>query len=146
MARMCSKCGVRPERRKNAYICSQCHNAYMTEYLTKLRQSGDTRFRLKSILTNARRRKECSLSVQNLMDLWEQQEGRCAYCNVEMTTSAGGREPTTVSLDRVDPSLPYYIENVVLACWSCNAAKGEASYQEFIEWCKRIAERYGEDA
>lgn len=73
--------------------------------------------------------------------------GNCHYC---------GDKPSTVrfatrcwggyihnGIDRVDSSKGYVIDNCVSCCKTCNFAKNTMSYNEFIEWIKRLIKYRG---
>ena len=53
-------------------------------------------------------------------------------------------ERNTVSLDRLDSSKGYTITNVVYCCAFVNLMKHESSYEQFVDVCKIIADRYNE--
>ena len=46
---------------------------------------------------------------------------------------------TTASLDRIDSTKGYFIENVQWVHKYVNIMKWHTANQEFIEWCKLIA-------
>lgn len=41
-------------------------------------------------------------------------------------------------LDRIDSSLGYEKNNTIPCCFTCNRAKGDMSYKDFIDWISRI--------
>jgi hypothetical protein len=41
-------------------------------------------------------------------------------------------------IDRIDSNQDYHAANVVTACFICNRAKSNMTFQEFTEWIKRI--------
>jgi CRISPR/Cas system Type II protein with McrA/HNH and RuvC-like nuclease domain len=98
--------------------------------------------RFRSILVDARRRKQCDITESNLLLLWEQQNSRCAYCGTEMTYERGGRKVTSVSVDRINSSGHYTMDNVVLTCWACNSGKGTMTPEEYFQHCKKVAQQH----
>lgn len=56
----------------------------------------------------------------------------CYYCGV------GGVH----GLDRVDNNIGYTHDNVVTCCRPCNVAKNTGTKEEYIERCKRVAEKH----
>ena len=72
--------------------------------------------------------------------LWILQEGRCAYCNVPMTTNPGF--PSTLSLDQVHPGMGYTSSNVKWACFSCNHAKHSFSVDQHMEHLRLQREHF----
>jgi len=41
-------------------------------------------------------------------------------------------------IDRKNNKLGYIHNNVITCCWICNRAKGDLSYEEFMEWIKQL--------
>ena len=82
-----------------------------------------------------------ALTVKDLMELYEQQEGLCALSGVEMTYISGkGRIPTNIGIDRIEAGGPYIRENIRLVCNHVNTMRLDKSDEEFLWWCKRIIE------
>jgi hypothetical protein len=78
-----------------------------------------------------------SLSTEDLMSMWEAQDGRCFYTGVRMSY-AGDRLQESVSLDRVDSSKGYVPKNVVLCCNVVNLMKRDMPISELTRWCELI--------
>jgi hypothetical protein len=57
------------------------------------------------------------ISLAFLESVWEQQNGRCYYSNIEMQVS---KNEWKVSLERIDPSKGYTQDNTVLCCLEFN--------------------------
>jgi hypothetical protein len=81
----------------------------------------------------------------HLLELWEKQKKLlggpyCMYTGVELTTKRSrgngysGRTPTNISMDRIDPSLPYQEDNIVFCSWEFNDRKAGVT----IDDCKLI--------
>lgn len=65
-----------------------------------------------------------------VLETWEAQGGRCAYCSIPMET--GGLAQVTV--DRIDnTNREYGRHNIHLTCWECNRGKGDATHDEMLE-------------
>lgn len=45
-------------------------------------------------------------------------------------------------LDRVENDRGYHLDNVVPCCYECNIAKATQTQEDFIEMCKRVADRH----
>lgn len=71
----------------------------------------------------------------------------CYYCGAKPTQTRGYKEwhPSIVinGLDRINPSMGYFDDNVVACCKDCNVAKLDKTEEEFISWLKRIAAHQG---
>jgi len=87
-----------------------------------------------------RGRKE--LTKYDCIKLLEKQNGRCAFSGIELTCvlSKGFVCKTNASIDRIDPKGPYVIGNVQLVCAALNKLRVDMSTEEFILWCKRVAD------
>jgi hypothetical protein len=48
--------------------------------------------------------------------------------------------PTNVSIDRIDSTKGYTIDNVQLVCVVLNIAKSNLPQNDYIDWCKKVAE------
>ena len=89
----------------------------------------------------------------HLLELWEKQKKLlggpyCIYTGVELTTirfrgrghSGHGGTKTNISMDRIDPNLPYQEDNIVFCSWEFNDTKGAVSPED----CKKILKVYEE--
>jgi len=83
----------------------------------------------------------------HLLEMWEKQKRLlggpyCIYTGVELTTirfrgrghSGHGGTKTNISMDRIDPNLPYQEDNIVFCSWEFNDKKGSVSPED----CKKI--------
>ena len=81
----------------------------------------------------------------HLLELWEKQKKLlggpyCIYTGVELTTVKNcgkgftGFTKTNISIDRIDPNLPYQEDNIVFCSWEFNGTKGAVSPED----CKKI--------
>jgi hypothetical protein len=77
------------------------------------------------------------LSPEFLLELWNKQDGKCAYSGRQMTKESGAFE--TVSLDRKNSSLDYTPDNVVLCCAAINEMKMDLPLEVFIVLCSDVA-------
>jgi hypothetical protein len=70
----------------------------------------------------------------------------CHYCgkppSLTRRTSNGKSEFTYNGVDRVNNSVGYELSNCVPCCRWCNIAKNNVSVEDFIENCKKVAERH----
>ncbi len=87
----------------------------------------------------------------HIVELWEKQKKLlggpyCIYTGIELTTTATrgngftGFTKTNVSMDRIDPNLPYQEDNIVFCSWEFNDTKGAVSPED----CKKILKVYEE--
>lgn len=93
-------------------------------------------------LNHASKRKQhlgFDIDLVYLLQVYEQQDGRCALTGVEMTYLAGkGRVNTNISIDRIDSSRGYIRGNVQLVCDIANRMKQDLPHEELKVWCQRI--------
>jgi hypothetical protein len=73
---------------------------------------------------------EHSLEREDLFELWDEQDGKCAISGLEMTTERGSLKK--VSLDKIDPTGGYARNNVQLVCKWANFAKNGATNEEIL--------------
>ena len=93
--------------------------------------------RLKSLCTKAKgRSKEFNIIDQDLFDLWEKQNGQCAYTKLPLLAAAN--QFNTLSLDRVDSSEGYVVGNIQLVCAAINKMKQEYTEEVFIMFCQLV--------
>lgn len=140
--------GANPVRNNHRSICRECS----TETQKERNRSLPDEQRLKKCLRwrwlGARDRSkkhgmDFSLSLEDLENLWLEQNGTCALSGIKMTYELqNGRTSTNVSIDRIDQSKGYVTGNVQLVCMACNQIKSDLSEDEMYQFCKKIVEHY----
>ena len=154
--RLCKVCGeTDPDKfyRSAKTICYECHKVRAKERYRNMSESEKTSYKKKVNEWNNnnvfvvrclhakhrsnRKNKKFDLSAEYLEELYEQQEGKCYYSGRYMTTDDIGNMDT-VSIDRIDSSLGYTKDNIVLCCWAVNEMKKALSYENFINIIKDI--------
>ena len=84
-----------------------------------------------------------SLSLDDIKNLWVEQNGTCALSGIKMTYELqNGRTPTNVSIDKIDRTKGYVTGNIQLVCMACNQMKSDLSEDEMYQFCKKIVEHY----
>lgn len=63
-------------------------------------------------------------SIDDLVAMYEAQEGKCALTGIVMTRLGGRIMQTSISLDRIDSKKGYSKDNIRLICHAVNAFKG----------------------
>ena len=104
-------------------------------------QSLEAFFRSKLVKIKEDRRKISSdLTLEILITLWNKQEGICAISGEKMSYQRHRRKEnmSICSIDRIDSSKGYTLNNVQLVCWMVNRMKGEHITEELINWCNSI--------
>ena len=96
--------------------------------------------KLKNLCTKAKLRSnrefDPEVNWEYLFDLWDQQNGLCAYSGLPLSIETN--HPHTISLDRIDSSIGYLRGNLQLVSWSVNKMKQDLSEELFLDLCCRI--------
>lgn len=81
-----------------------------------------------------------SISKQNVLDKYNEQDGLCAISGIEIFFQeiGGIQNEQTVSVDRIDSSKDYTEDNIQLVHKIVNKMKGSLSQSDFDYWIKTI--------
>jgi hypothetical protein len=75
------------------------------------------------------------IGENNIINLWKNQNGKCAITGIDMTfeknTNIKYRNPTNISIDKIDPKLDYNLNNIHLTCLWANTGKLIYSVEDF---------------
>jgi len=153
----CNKCGqTKPsgefhKARKNIgvhkWLCKECSARYSSGYYTKHQKEKNRQVKVHDktdiarygrLKSNAKKRgTEFNLDKLDFLIWFQGSEKTCHYCGVALNTN--GHREEQISVDRMDNSQGYVIENMVLCCQQCNTIKGNIfTENEMIE----IADKY----
>lgn len=93
------------------------------------------------------RDKEMDLSPEYLKSLFESQNRKCVYSNVDLNLwdykKKGGNDKIyTASLDRIDSSKGYIVGNVQFVSMAVNLFKHTMSHEDTLNFCRIIAKNY----
>lgn len=81
------------------------------------------------------------VTVDELVEIWEQQNGLCAVTKMPMTHQNGdGWIWTNASIDRIDNSVGYAKDNVRLVCTAVNIMRNKMTDEELLWWSKSIVD------
>ena len=86
-----------------------------------------------------RRGYEVTVTLEDLLELYEQQGGKCAISGVELTSAYETAE-SNVSIDRIDCNKGYELGNVRLICSVINMMRCRLQDEELLYWCKAVVE------
>ena len=79
------------------------------------------------------------ITKQDLIDLWNSQNGKCALSGITMTYYMDkGRNPYNVSIDQINPSKGYTKDNVQLVCMCVNQLKSDFDMSVILNICRNI--------
>ena len=141
--KLCRKCNTEKStldfsvyKGKIHSACKTCVSEITKKWQQKLFESANpedilnsTFYRIRqSSASNAKSRKiPFELSLQDLRDIYQKQQGKCYYTGTPMTLRFNGhlnRDPLLISIDRLDSTQGYTHTNTVFCCWGINALKG----------------------
>lgn len=84
-----------------------------------------------------------SITQKDLKDLWEIQQGKCALTQMMMLHTHDPNIPERLllnaSVDRIDSTKNYDLENIQLLCLRLNIMKGALPQSKFIQFCHEVA-------
>lgn len=90
-------------------------------------------------LGGSQRGKECSITKEDLLELWYKQDGKCALSGISMENMInGGYNIFNTSVDRLDGSKGYIKDNVRLVCNKVNIMRSDMKDEELLMFCKAI--------
>lgn len=78
---------------------------------------------------------EVAIDEGYILDMWNQQDGKCYWSGLQMSPSSINKYPFQPSIDRLDNSKGYIPNNVVLCCFSMNMGRNSIpkdTFEEFI--------------
>lgn len=94
-----------------------------------------------SLRNSANRRKiKFNITIEEAQDLLENQNFKCSLTNIPLTMNIDEYQNNTGSLDRIDPNECYTLENVQWVHRDLNYMKYTLLQEEFINYCKLVAE------
>jgi len=111
----------------------------------------------KSVLQDAKSRKgrnrtnvdgmEHTLTSDDIKSVWNKQFGLCPLTQVKLRfisnsrSKAGDRKKNkNISIDRINSSLGYCLENIMVVCKMVQITKNALSVKQYIALCRRIAD------
>jgi len=157
MMKICSCCkieksstdfGVDKNRKDGLYVyCRNCARIKNAKSIKKIRKENPEKAKEQSkkdkqtISGKYREYKDgakkrnitFNLTKNDFETFWQKP---CHYCDAPINT---------IGIDRKDNSIGYTLDNCLSCCTTCNRGKRESTYEEFIEYCKRMARRWAED-
>ena len=107
------------------------------------RQSRDVEVFIRDLYTKSksnRKKFEWAITAECLMELWEEQGGKCALSGVFMThhVDRGDRKEFNISIDRIRNTDGYIKNNIQLVCQRVNTIKNDLDEATLYWWVKNI--------
>lgn len=109
----------------------------------RIRKQASPRDCLGRSLIHALRRMptENPVTINQLVAIYDRQDGRCALSGIKMVWAQGEITPFTMSVDRINPSIGYTEDNVRLLCHCVNSFKLTMSDAEMLDVARAILGR-----
>lgn len=140
-----NKCARNKHRNGLNCTCKKCYKEIYGRNRKQVKESDSLDKLLKIRLHDAQVRAKkknlfINITLDHLKKLWNKQNGKCALTNFLMTYYLfnGKRNSYNLSIDRIDPTKGYEIDNIQLVCSTANMIKGELDIKELNEFCCAI--------
>ncbi len=115
--------------------CKHCNKKRMTGTPYKYFSGTMHRIRRRSEYKNL----EHDVDKDYLVELYNQQKGRCAITNVPLKLERGeGDVWENCSVDRIDNSIGYMQGNIRLVCRAVNMMRSNMGDELLYYWCRKI--------
>ena len=118
--------------------CDSCHKTKCRDINTLDKKIG---LIFSSAKTRAKMRNmEFSITKNDIMKKLNDQNSKCFYTNEDMSYDI--KNPNMVSIDRLDSSKGYTLDNICLTTWEINNMKSKINFGRFIEICRKISSNF----
>ena len=139
--RYCLKCNsvYKPKVSNQKYCTAKCATSEQVKRSYKYLNNNKEGY-IKHLLSKKGRK---HLSVGDIMQIYNNQEGLCNITKIPLTFIKildGNKIHTNLSIDRIDSTKGYEIDNIQLVCSIINIMKSTLSMEEFIQWVLLIVE------
>lgn len=147
LCKICHRTATKKWRMDNPEKTKELDQKYRDENRELIRVKNKRRYqnltieqKFNILIQTAQKRTKfnCFISVNDLKEIWQKQEGRCAYTKLPLTADAN--QLTTMSLDRIDSDTDYVVGNVQLVCVAVNRMKSDFPEKDFIGLCNLITQ------
>lgn len=128
--------------------CKTCKYKKRLIYLSTY--DGFTKCLFKDLRSNAKARNiSVNIKLEDIQELYIKQNGKCAITNIKMTHQATERAKDSqhilnkwnISVDRINSSKPYTINNIQLVCAIINRMKTILSNDNFLSVCSAVTQK-----
>lgn len=150
---VCTVC-FKNERRENKKTCVSCGEFSKQQYLKhkdayvelrRKRKAESPKCNIARMVRFAKQRAGGDITTDDIFQMWVDQDARCALSGLKMTWGGGKIQPTTLSMDRIDPSRGYFLDNVRLVCHSVNMFRGQMNDAQLLEIAEAIVKKLHEE-
>jgi hypothetical protein len=155
-SRLCTSCNKvkllsQFETFKDGFVRGLCQQCVTLQKAKKTSATPESYLQVLNTQLKSQRLKQgvqYDLTKEDVVDLWETQNGKCALSGVLMTHQRDGtygdrkKKEFNASIDRINPQGPYVRENVQLVANRINTMKHTLSQDMFMWWIKNIHEHF----
>lgn len=168
--RKCNDCGLEAFKeedlelfsRKSDYkhgrrnSCKSCHSARNVKWAQDnsekhqktnrkwAQDNPEKRWSSKTVHSMKRRRPDSTITPKDLLALREKTT-HCPVFGFELVyQNKGGIAPNSASVDRIDPSKPYAVENVQILSLLANSMKSNATPEQLLAFSDWVQKTYGD--
>lgn len=132
-----------PVRNRRNSTCKECCYITSEKYRKSINNTlnGTLKVRLNQLKSGARKRNiefNDDLTVKDLLDLYNKQNGKCALTNEKLELINNNYNLKGLSVDRINSSKGYVNGNMQLVCWAVNQMKFDMTQEELFYWCNEI--------
>lgn len=122
--------------------CKACDNIRRQKHTEKFPRRG---WAINTIQNHRTLGYEVEVGFEFLESL-ANESNNCYICGQELNWDKKGKVvPDSPTLDRMFNGKFIRSDNICIICHKCNRTKGERTMKEFINYCKKVAEKFGGD-
>lgn len=118
-------------------FCDTCFKKHNKERFYTLEGKLASLWRSAKSRNKALFNNDLDFNPEYLRLLWDKQKGRCYYSGRILSYRA--HDPNVASLDRIDSSICYAKDNIVITSWEVNNMKSNMDIATFVSLCKDIS-------
>jgi len=126
--------------------CRDCARTYQREVYRTF--EGQMKHRVRAARGRAQRfGLDFDLAVQDLLELWDEQDGKCAISGLPMVIDSGeekGKQAFRPSVDRIVPKRGYVRGNIRLVTTIVNFGINKWGLDPFLAMCEGVVQTIGE--
>ena len=155
-SRLCTSCNKvkllsQFETFKDGFVRGLCQQCVTLQKAKKTSATPESYLQVLNTQLKSQRLKQgvqYDLTKEDVVDLWETQNGKCALSGVLMTHQRDGtygdrkKKEFNASIDRINPNGPYVRQNVQLVANRINTMKHTLSQDMFMWWINNIHEHF----
>ena len=135
--------GGSESRMRKCIECTKTQRGFVTDRKTYFSKICSAQKYMHTSGKRAPKGLEWAINADDLLALFDAQEGKCSYSGVLMTTfrDGTGSHDLNASIDRKDPEQGYTKDNIHLVCYRANLMKHTLNEPMFFWWVQNIYEQ-----